>query len=117
MSSALETLLLGQIRSAGLPTPEREVSFHQTRAWRLDLAWPVAMLAVEIDGGTWARGRHIRPKGYEEDCRKLAEAALQGWTVLRVTGGMVRSGEAAGLLTRALERFGGYQEDSTEDAA
>lgn len=112
MTSTLETLLLGQIRNAGLPTPERETTFHQRRQWRFDLAWPVAMLAVEIDGGTWVRGRHNRPKGYEEDVKKGNEAALLGWTVLRVTGGMVRSGEAAGLVSRALERFGIQREDA-----
>lgn len=112
MTSPLETLLLGQLRQAGLPTPERETTFHPVRGWRFDLAWPVAMLAVEIDGGTWRRGRHTQPKGFEEDCRKLAEAALLGWTVLRVTGGMVRSGEAAGLVERALERFGIEQEEA-----
>ena len=112
MTSPLETLLLGQIRNAGLPTPERETTFCPGRQWRFDLAWPVAMLAVEIDGATWTKGRHNRPKGYEEDCRKLAEAALLGWTVLRVTGGMVKSGEAAGLVSRALERFGINQEEA-----
>lgn len=117
MTSTLETLLFGQIRSAGLPTPEREVSFHPTRAWRLDLAWPVAMLAVEIDGGTWTRGRHVRAQGYEDGCVKCAEASLLGWTVIRATGEMVRDGRALEFVRRALERFGGYREDQTEDAA
>lgn len=103
--SPLETLLIGQLQHAGLPTPERELRFHDQRGWRFDLAWSAAMVAVEIDGGVWNRGRHTRPKGYEEDCRKLAEAAIAGWTVLRVTGGMVRSREALRLIQRALARF------------
>ena len=103
--SPLETLLNGQIQHAGLPTPERELQFHSERNWRFDLAWPPAMVAVEIDGGVWIKGRHNRPKGYEDDCRKLAEAAVAGWTVIRVTGGMVRSNEALRFIARALERF------------
>jgi very-short-patch-repair endonuclease len=105
MTSPIETLLLGQLQAAGLPTPERELTFHPQRQWRFDLAWPAAMVAVEIDGGIWSAGRHVRPKGYEDDARKCNEAAVAGWTVLRVTGGMVKSNETRQLIERALARF------------
>lgn len=114
-TSPLETLLLGQIQHAGLPTPERELRFHDERAWRFDLSWPAAMLAVEIDGGIWTKGRHTRPQGYEDDCRKLNEAAVMGWTVLRVTGGMVRSKEALACVERALARFYGHSQERAHE--
>jgi hypothetical protein len=93
--------LIAQIHSAGLPEPETEVSFHRKRKWRFDLAYPDILLAIEVEGGTWSGGRHVRGKGYEEDARKYNEAALAGWTVLRFTTDMVRTGEALTLIERA----------------
>lgn len=76
--------------------PVREFKFCE-RGWRFDFAWtdPHLKLAVEIDGGTKAgKGRHSRGTGYEEDCRKMNRAAVDGWRVLRFTTAMVISGEA-----------------------
>ena len=94
--------LATQLRAAGLPDPEPEHAFHPERGWRFDFAWPGRLVACEIDGGGHVRGRHHRPAGYEADCRKLNEAALAGWLVLRFTPAMVASGEALAALTRAL---------------
>lgn len=99
---ALKIDLLAQLRVAGLPAPETEYKFHSRRKWRLDYAWPGALVAVELDGGTFTAGRHNRGAGYLADCRKLNEAALAGWRVLRVTTRMVESGEALALVERAL---------------
>lgn len=108
--SPLESRLATAIQSAGLPTPERELAFHPERRWRFDFAWPEAMVALEVEGGTWVRGRHARPKGFAEDCEKYAEAALAGWTVLRVTGEHITSGQAVEWLRRALSAFYDHQE-------
>jgi hypothetical protein len=69
--------------------PEQEYRFHGTRRWRFDFAWPDAMVAVECEGGTWARGRHTRGKGFENDCYKYNAATAQGWRVFRCTRGML----------------------------
>lgn len=69
--------------------PEREYRFHPERKWRFDFAWPEHMLAVEIDGGAWTGGRHVRGSGFTRDCEKMTEAALMGWRVLRLTPKMV----------------------------
>lgn len=100
--STLEQLLMFQIRSARLPTPEREVRFHDKRKWRFDLAWPAHMLAMEIDGGTNAGGRHTRGKGFENDCEKLNAASVLGWRVLRATSAMVKDGRALQAVEAAL---------------
>ena len=100
--SRLEDQLARQIEGAGLPTPDREVTFHAERRWRFDFAWPAAMVALEVEGATWAGGRHTRGKGFAADCEKYNEAAVLGWTVLRVTGDMVRQGEALKFAERAL---------------
>lgn len=104
-SSNLEDMLYAQITHHRLPTPEKEHVFHPTRKWRFDLAWLEPMLAVEIDGGIWNHGRHTRGRGYEGDCEKLNEAAVMGWTVLRVTGSQIRSKAALGWIEAALDRF------------
>ena len=100
--SALEQTLLFQIKAMGLALPEKEYRFHETRRWRFDFAYPEQQLAVEVEGGTWAGGRHTRGSGYEKDCEKYNEAALRGWSVLRFTGSMIKSGKAVEILKEAL---------------
>ena len=94
--------LLLQIRAVGLPMPVEEYRFHPTRRWRFDLAWPDRKFAVEIEGGAWSHGRHVRGKGFTQDCVKYAEALCLGWRVLRVTTGMVEDGTALGYVERML---------------
>lgn len=98
-----ETLLI-QLRLAGLPEPEREFLFHRKRKWRFDLAWPELLIAVEVEGGIWVGGRHVRGEGYEADCEKYNEAQLAGWMVLRFTPGMIKKGKAGGVIETAIRR-------------
>lgn len=83
-------------------TPAREFPFAVGRKWRFDFAWPEQKIAAEIDGGSWSGGRHSRGKGFEEDCRKLNQAALLGWRVFRFTPAMVHSGTAIDTVMAAL---------------
>jgi very-short-patch-repair endonuclease len=94
LSSTLEVLLSFQIKAAALPEPEREYRFDPDRRWRFDFAWPAYKLAVECEGGTWVNGAHNRGEHFESDCEKYNAAALAGWHVLRLTVGMIKSGEA-----------------------
>ena len=100
--SDLEALLTFQMRALGLPAWETEYRFHRSRQWRFDLAWPHLRLAVEVEGGIWTGGRHTSPTGFEADCEKYNEAAILGWRVIRVTGGMVKDGRAADIIQRAI---------------
>ena len=102
MKSRLEELLAIELRAMGLE-PVRELRFCPGRRFRFDFAFPEQMLAVEVEGGQYTRGRHNRPAGYESDCVKGNLAALAGWRVLRFTGRMVRNGTAAREIARALE--------------
>ena len=74
---------------AGLhwPEPVLEFSFHDSRAWRFDAAWPDAMVAVEVDGAVFAAGggRHNRGAGMAADNDKLNQAVFYGWAVIRLT--------------------------------
>jgi len=87
--SDLEQAFLFYVNALGLPKPDREWRFHPKRRWRFDFAWPDRLVAVECEGGTWSEGRHVRGKGFESDCWKYNSAAVLGWKVLRVTGGML----------------------------
>lgn len=58
---------------------EREHRFHPTRKWRFDFAYPVARVAIEIEG----RGRHQTVVGYRDDCTKYCWATKLGWRVFR----------------------------------
>jgi hypothetical protein len=98
----MTTTLGAALQALGLPPPAREHRFAPPRRWRFDFAWPAQRLALEVEGRTWARGRHVRGRGYEADCEKYSEAALRGWRVLRVTPAMLRDGRALDLLRRAL---------------
>ena len=57
---------------------------------------------MEIDGGTWSGGRHVRGDGYRRDCEKLNAATLAGWRVLRFVGRQVKTGEAIHTVQQAL---------------
>jgi hypothetical protein len=52
-----------QCRLAGLPAPEPEYPFARDagRRWRWDWSWgPPHMVALEVMGGGYQRGRHHR---------------------------------------------------------
>ena len=98
-SEGVETLKL-HLRADKIGfTPE--FKFHPVRKWRFDFALAKGV-AVEVDGGIWIAGRHVRGKGVEEDMEKLNSAALLGWRVLRFSTGMVKSGVAIDTIRRAM---------------
>lgn len=94
VGSVGENLLDVLLKAERISGYDREYQFHPTRRWRFDFAWPLKMVAVEIEGGVWSNGRHTRGKGFIEDCIKYNEATVLGWRVLRVTSDMVRNGTA-----------------------
>ncbi len=89
--------------AAGLSRPVPEYRFHPTRKWRFDWAWPDFKIALEIEGGVWTGGRHIRGSGFVKDIEKYNEAAIANWKVIRVTTKMFNSGDALVLVSRAAD--------------
>jgi hypothetical protein len=66
--------------------PVREFKFCEDRKWMFDFAWPKKMVAVEIEGGVWAKNsksRHTTGTGFANDCEKYNWATVAGWKVLR----------------------------------
>lgn len=104
MASVGEETLALHLRAHGIPF-EREVRFHPPRRFRFDFAiCPGELrLAAEVDGGTWAQGRHARGAGIASDCEKVNLAAEDGWTVLRFTTDMVEAGTAIDTILRVVE--------------
>jgi hypothetical protein len=96
--------LLYQLQLSGLPAPEREFLFHSKRKWRFDFAWPDLLIAVEVEGGIWTGGRHVRGSGYEGDCEKYNTAQMEGWMVLRFTPGMLKRKGAGEMIEKAIRR-------------
>lgn len=101
---ASEDLLAAQLRAYGLPEPEREFRFHPDRMWRVDFAWPAWKIAVEVEGITFAGGRHQRPAGFEKDSEKYNALASAGWRLFRYTPARVKRGFAVVELRVELER-------------
>lgn len=101
---ALEEKLAWHIKGWGLPAPEREYRFDAVRRWRIDFAWPAFKLAVEVEGLTYAGGRHQRIQGFERDEEKYNALQLAGWTLLRFSGAAIRSAFAVRAIAVALER-------------
>ncbi len=101
--SQLEETLALHIRAAILPEPVREHRFAPPRRWRFDFAWPDALVAAEVEGGTRSGGRHVRGSGYEADCEKYNTAAIDGWCVLRFSSQMVADGRAIAVIGVALD--------------
>jgi very-short-patch-repair endonuclease len=102
VQSLTDVCLFSQLDAADLPHPEREVRFHPTRRWRFDYAWDAAKVAVEVEGGVWGGGRHVRGRGYLDDCQKYNEAQLLGWLVLRFSPEQIQDGSAINFIREAL---------------
>jgi len=76
-----------------------EYKFSNTRKFRLDYFIDIDStrnsksnnldnikgVGIELDGGVWVQGRHIRPLGYIRDCEKCNLALSLGVPVLRYT--------------------------------
>jgi very-short-patch-repair endonuclease len=85
-----------------LPDPEREYRFHDKRRWRFDFAYPDDKIAIEVQGGIWARGAHARGTGLERDYEKLNAAQMLGWSVYQFSRKVIDSGEAIEILEKVL---------------
>ena len=99
--SAAEAELELWIRShPQIARPIREYSFHPSRKWRFDFAWPQRLFAIEIEG---LGGRHQTTPGFLGDLEKYFEAFMLGWRIVRVSSAMVKDGRAIRAILRGLE--------------
>jgi len=89
------------VKPQGVPMPDREHRFHDSRKWRFDLAWPSIKLAVEIQGGSFVNGGHNRGAQQAKDYEKLNEAQRHGWIVLQF--GTMQMKDVAGCVDVVLD--------------
>jgi very-short-patch-repair endonuclease len=83
--SDAETLFVQLARCAGFPAPVRQFWIVLGgRRYRLDFAWPLLRLAVEIDGAA-VHG----PADLSRDLRRQNRIILDGWMILRFTWAML----------------------------
>lgn len=99
-------LFCALLRREKLPLPVREYEFAREtfgRRWRFDFAFVEQRVGVEVDGGVWTGGRHVRPAGFAEDRKKHNCAAALGWRVLVFLPADLCSVESLHLLARTLD--------------
>lgn len=87
----------------GLPEPRKELQFCE-RKWRFDFAWHLGdiKIALEIDGGVWNQGRHLRGSGFIKDQQKRNHATLLGWRVFNCVPADIKSGSIFKILRQAM---------------
>jgi hypothetical protein len=83
-------------------TVVREFRFHANRKWRFDWALPEVKVGIEIQGGAWTNGRHVRGKGFLGDMEKFNAATADGWKVFCFSPQQIRNGEAMQFLKKAI---------------
>lgn len=117
----LEDRVAFELSVRGVPAPEREYRFaalltggigagcreRLARAglqdWRLDFAWPDQRIALEVEGGVWTRGRHVRPAGFLGDVAKYNALTMLGWRLIRMTGNSADDWKPLEWLERELK--------------
>ncbi len=83
-------VLLDALRAAvSCQVSDKEVTMIPGRRWKADLAWPDHKVALELQGGVFVGGHHVRGVGYEDDCQKILHATAAGWRVLPITWRML----------------------------
>lgn len=70
-------------------TLESEFAFKKGWRWKFDFCHKEARVGIEMEGGTFTEGRHVRGKGYRGDCEKYNQAVMMGWKLLRFTSDML----------------------------
>lgn len=92
MPSTLENKFL-HIWQLAYPQIEliREYKGVKGRRFLFDFAEPNSLVAIEIQGGIWAKGKsgHTSGKGLLRDYEKLNLAQSQGWTVFQLSSKMI----------------------------
>jgi hypothetical protein len=104
--------LCWQCKTLGLPEPQAEFRFHDSRLWRFDFSWPDYRVALEQEGVVYATtpgdhrlgGRHTSRAGFTADLEKYRAAFVLGWRVLRVLPAHIHDGSAILAIEQVLKR-------------
>lgn len=85
------------------------VQQYPFRRWKFDFAILELKILIEIDGGTWTRGKssHNWGPGIRRQCLKQNAAVAEGWRPFRYTADMLTQKEAPiqiGALLKLVQR-------------
>ncbi len=116
ITSKLEVRFSQELGLLGVKNVESEYRFHPTRKWRFDFACPDVMLAAEINGGIFKKGRHSRGAGQTADYEKINAAIELGWRVFQFGPTQIRSGQAALQFERTLRQLRRLRRDAACDS-
>jgi hypothetical protein len=85
------------------PELATEHRFHATRRWRFDFAHLATKTAIEINGGIWSGGRHVRGAGYLRDREQINAAQLLGWMVFELGTGQITVDNVQAIINHVTE--------------
>jgi hypothetical protein len=71
-------------RDLGGPKLAEQVKFHPTAGWKMDFCHLATMVAIEVHGGVFSRGRHVTGVGFSADRLKFNAAARCGWVTFEL---------------------------------
>ena len=97
-----QRIVSAYFQECGLPKPVFEHRFHPVRRWRFDVAFLDSKVALEIQGGIFTHGRHVRGAALLKEWEKLNTAAGIGWRVLFCQPKDVCSSETIRFLKMAI---------------
>lgn len=113
--SSGEMDLIRHLTANGLPAPVRQHTIVVGRGGvlRVDLAWPRARLAVELDSETW----HDTPRAFHEDKARVTSLAAAGWEVLPITPRNLKGPAGRDLVVAIRQRLAGSAAEAGEAEA
>ncbi len=94
--------VLGFWKACGLPEATTEHRFHDKRRFRFDYAWIGHRVALEVNGGVFSGGRHVRGTGFVRDMEKASLAASLGWRILYCQPKDLNTAATADLIAQTL---------------
>ena len=81
---------------------ERYAKTKRSKRYRADFAHLPSRCLIEIQGGTFNRGRHVTGSGYERDARKFNLATMGGWKVFLLTSQTAKDAAWHEMIAAAL---------------
>ena len=104
-ATARDKVFLAVLRQQKVAEPVAEATFHPERKWRWDWSWPAQKVALEVQGGIWAKGRsaHSSGTGLRRDMEKFSAAACLGWRILLVEPNQLATIGTATAIRQALQ--------------
>lgn len=84
---------------------ERYAKSKRSKRYRADFAHLSSRSLIEIQGGTFNRGRHVTGSGYERDCRKYNLAVIGGWRVFLLTSQTAKDVAWLGRIGAFLQNY------------